>query len=363
VISPDGSYAFVRFTEQNRAVSRLANLDDGNLSAALPGTVQGMPSFARDRGLIAVSIGVSASGGDARIEVHDAEAWLAAPTPVPALWASSIPASEPVLSADGSRIAYFHVWGTSTNAVVVVDWAANHVVFSERYDRTIPSSLSLSADGQFVTWVAPGTGTNSAHQVWRADVNTGSVVLVSVSSDGSGEGNGNSKYAGLSPDGRYVAFASLADNLVPEDHNGAKDVFLRDMETGVTLLVSRAPDGTQGNGWSLKPCFSGDGRSLFYLSHAPNLAPGDLNESVDLYHVEIQSGDSGLLVVIERNLETGQAWLKWNGEPGKQYGIEFKEELDAAVWQRVPGEFTGETPVAVDTAMGTRRFLRVFESQ
>lgn len=361
VISPDGSYAFVRFTEQNRAVSRLADLDNETLSAAFPGTVQGMPSFGSGGRLLAVSTGVSPSGGDARIEVHDAEAWLANPAGVPALWASPIPAREPVLSADGSRVAYFHISGHGTNAVVVADWAANRVLFSHRFDRRIPSSLSLSADGRYVAWSGPGSGTNSATQVWRADASTGSVVLVSVSSDGSGEGNGNSKYAALSPDGRYVAFASLADNLAPGDFNGAKDVFLRDMETGVTLLLSRNPEGTPGSGWSLKPFFSADGRSLFYLSHAPNLAPGDLNESVDLYQVEIQSGDSDLLVVIERNLATGQAWLTWNAEPGMQYGIEFKADLDAAVWQRVPGEFTGETPVAVDTTVGTRRFIRVFE--
>jgi Tol biopolymer transport system component len=332
------------------------------LSAAFPGTVQGMPSFASDGRWIAVSTGISTSGGDARVEVHEADAWLADPAPTPALWASPIPAREPVLSADGSRVAYFHISGAGTNAVVVADWAANSILFSQRFERRVPSSLSLSADGRFVAWAGPGSSTNSANQIWRAEISSGTVALVSVASDGASEGNGNSKYAALSPDGRYVAFASLADNLAPGDFNRAKDVFLRDMETGVTLLLSRNPEGTPGSGWSLKPFFSADGRSLFYLSHAPNLVPGDLNESVDLYQVEIQSGDSDLLVVIERNLETGQAWLRWNGEPGKQYGIEFKEDLEAAVWQRVAGEFTGETPVAVDTAMGARRFFRVFAS-
>jgi hypothetical protein len=216
---------------------------------------------------------------------------------------------------------------------------------------------ALSADGRFLAWLSPGAAAGSGNQVWRADVDTGTVVLVSVGADGSSEANGNSKFVALSADGRYVAFASLADNLVPGDTNGAKDVFLRDVVTGQTLLVSRTPDGAPGAGWSLQPFFSANGRSLFVLSYAPDLAPGDYNQAVDLFKVEIVA-DSGLLLVIQRNLTTGQAQLLWNAQPGKSYAVEFKDDL-AAGWTRLPGEFTGDAPVEVNPAASERRFFRV----
>jgi Tol biopolymer transport system component len=82
----------------------------------------------------------------------------------------------------------------------------------------------------------------------------------------------------LSADGRYTAFSSKADNLVPgqQDRNGTYDVFLRDAVTGTTLLVSRSL-GSQvktGNALSGYPVISGDGRYVAFLTRANDLAPG-----------------------------------------------------------------------------------------
>ncbi len=360
VISPDGAYALVRFVQQTKVVSRLARLQDGALSPPFAATIHGQPSFARQGHTFAVSLGVNLSGADARIEVHDAEAWFAGTDPVP-LWVSLISAREPVLSHDGRRVAYFNVSGIGTNAVVVADWSARQVLFSHRLDRKVPSSLGLSADGRYVTWIAPGTGTNTSTQAWRADVNTGTIQLASISVDGTAEGNGNSKDAVLSADGRYVAFASVADNLVGDDQNSSKDVFLRDMETGSTLLVSRRPDGVPGAGWSMRPFFSPDGRRLFFLSHAPDLAAADLNDASDLFKVEILEGSGDLLVVIQRNLSGGKPRLQWNVQPGARYRIEFKDVVDAGAWEGLPGEFSGQEPVEVDSAAAQHRFFRVQE--
>src|SRR5439155_1055443 len=109
---------------------------------------------------------------------------------------------------------------------------------------------------------------------------------VSVASDGT-QANAFSGEASISADGRFVAFASLASNLVSGDTNGADDVFVHDRRTGVTERVSVASDDTQGNGASVvctpSPSVSADGRFVAFASQASNLVPGDTNGRVDLF--------------------------------------------------------------------------------
>ena len=57
----------------------------------------------------------------------------------------------------------------------------------------------------------------------------------------------------ISADGRYVAFASWASNLVPGDTNGISDVFVRDLQTGAITRVSTDANGDQGNSDSFDP--------------------------------------------------------------------------------------------------------------
>ncbi|MBM3882213.1 MAG: hypothetical protein FJ387_21255 [Verrucomicrobia bacterium] len=362
LISPDGAAAFLTFLEGTKWVSRLADVPSGALAASFSGTPVGLPSFSRTGQKLAVSLSSSTpSAAYARVEVHDVAAWLAGNrTPHPALWTSSLQAVEPLLSADGNRVAYFHLTTIGTNAVLVVDWAKKRLLFSRGLGSQAPSSLSLSANGRFVSWISRGAEPTSPSQVWRGDLDHGTVALASVALDGAGEGNAASKTATLSADGRYVAFSSLADNLVAADTNGAKDVFLRDMLTGRTLLLSRAASGLAGSGWSVDPFFSADGRSLFFVSHAPNLALDDYNQTGDLFKVEIL-GDPTLLAVLERNLNTGQGRLLWNGVPGRSYRIEFKDDLNAAGWSTVPGVFAADGQMGVDTRANPQRFYRVVE--
>ena len=259
----------------------------------------------------------------------------------------------------GGRVVFYEL---NSNAwdVVVVDWAANQELFRHTVMTARPSVPGLSADGRLAVWVSQSAGSIHLNQVWLAEVDLGIIFLVSVAADGLDHGNGDSKHASISSDGRYVAFASLASNLVTDDTNGVKDVFLRDLLSRQTLLLSRTPTGAPGRGWSLKPFFSADGRSLFFLSHAPDLAPGDCNQTVDLFKVEILS-DSGLFVVIRRNLSTGQSELLWNASPGRQYAVEYTDGLESMDWVRMPGEFTGDGPVDVVTGAHGKRFFRVIE--
>lgn len=84
----------------------------------------------------------------------------------------------------------------------------------------------------------------------------------------------------VSANGRYVAFASDARNLVPRDNNGQIDVFVRDLDMRRTSLISKSSSGRPGNAMSWNPAISADGRYVTFISLASNLVPGDTNMCV-----------------------------------------------------------------------------------
>ena len=83
--------------------------------------------------------------------------------------------------------------------------------------------------------------------------------------------DGSSSDPAISRDGRYVAFASEATNLVPGDRNRSADVFLRDLRTHSAVLVSRSASGGAANGRSGNPVVSADGRFVAFQSQASDL--------------------------------------------------------------------------------------------
>ena len=89
------------------------------------------------------------------------------------------------------------------------------------------------------------------------------------------EGNAGSLIPAITADGRFVAFHSLASNLVLGDTNNVADVFILDRQTGTTERVSLASNGTEGDFQSLFPSISDDGRYVAFHSQASNLGPGD----------------------------------------------------------------------------------------
>ena len=94
------------------------------------------------------------------------------------------------------------------------------------------------------------------------------VELISRGPDG--PANGASNFPKISGDGRYVVFQSIASNLVDGDTNGLSDIYLFDRTDSVMVLVSVALDGT-ADGGSITPNISYDGRSVAYASRATNL--------------------------------------------------------------------------------------------
>src|SRR5207244_11440584 len=157
-------------------------------------------------------------------------------------------------------------------------------------DSELPA---VSADGRFVAFVSfsdnlvPGD-TNGVPDIFVRDRLTGTTERVSASSSGA-QANGNSGFLdgmggpSISADGRYVAFDSEASNLVKGDTNGAIDVFVHDRLTGTIERDSVASDGTQGNGDSKQPSISGDGNSIAFGSFAKNLVQPDTNFAQDVF--------------------------------------------------------------------------------
>src|SRR5207249_314984 len=108
---------------------------------------------------------------------------------------------------------------------------------------------SVSADGRYVAYlsladnIVPGDSYSTSDAFVR-DMVAGTTILISVNSSGTGPGNSSSTYVVISANGRYVAFQSFASNLVAGDNNNASDVFVRDLQTGTTTLVSVNSAGT-----------------------------------------------------------------------------------------------------------------------
>lgn len=145
----------------------------------------------------------------------------------------------------------------------------------------------LSADGRFVAFVSDGANlvpgdTNDRHDVFVHDRHTGQTRRVSVSTSGA-QGNADSEFPSISADGRFVVFESGATNLVSGDTNGYLDVFVHDRATLQTSRISVNSAGVQGNGRSNSRSISADGRFVAFASYAPNLVPGDANGHRDAF--------------------------------------------------------------------------------
>jgi Tol biopolymer transport system component len=155
------------------------------------------------------------------------------------------------------------------------------------------SDTSISADGRYVAFRSAASNlvsgdTNEDLDVFVHDRQNGTTERVSIRPGGA-QGNGHSYYPSISTDGRYVAFWSYA-SLVAGDTNGTWDIFVRDRQDGTTERVSVDSFGTEGDGTSLLPSISGDGRHVAFESVATNLVSGDSNQSEDVFVRDRQGG-------------------------------------------------------------------------
>ncbi|WP_455200627.1 PKD domain-containing protein [Kaarinaea lacus] len=207
--------------------------------------------------------------------------------------------TNPVISADGRYITF------ESFASNLVTNDSNNVIDIFVYDRVALTTLrasvnsagqqatshsfspSISENGQFVAYYSlatnlVGSDTNRAIDVFVHDTVAGSTVRVSVDSNGN-QGNMDSWQPRISANGQFVTFSSNASNLVQNDSNGIQDIFLHDRQTGAITLASIAPGGQPSNGRNSYSAVSGDGNFVVFESIATNLILNDNNGESDIF--------------------------------------------------------------------------------
>jgi hypothetical protein len=225
----------------------------------------------------------------------------------------------PTISADGRFVAF---WSNATN-LVPGDTNGKYDAFL--YDRQTHSMTLVSKgfqgaqandnsrrpvvsrDGSYVAFesaasnlIAPpscgllsactGGDKNNADDVFAYEVGTGNVTLVSGVAGGA-TANGASNRPSLSGNGHRITFQSSATNLVSSDANGTvTDVYMRDLDSGQTTLVSTNGAGAQSDKASDSPSISADGRWVSFDTKATNFNPADSGGDIDVYVKDLQTG-------------------------------------------------------------------------
>jgi Tol biopolymer transport system component len=201
----------------------------------------------------------------------------------------------PDISPDGRFVAF---WDGSV--VVVRDLSTGAAMVAS---RAPDGTAELASGGQSISGEGRLVAFGADRQVFVRDLAAGTTTVASRSSDpGGSPGNDASWGPSMSADGRFVAFTSNASNLGPGDaeagppdlstgHDEGLDVFVRDLQTGATRLVSRASGvaGADGNGASTGPSVSGDGRFVAFQSRATNLSGDDGDALSDVYVRDLET--------------------------------------------------------------------------
>jgi Tol biopolymer transport system component len=297
---------------------------------------------------------------------------------------------------------------------------------------TNASNPSLDFRGRFLAyethaWAGGSFARYVTNQIMVWDRLVGQSNLISVSLAGGPSGGPELSVGStrplITPDGRYVIFASRAPDLVVNDTNGVTDLFVYDLLLSNTVMITRSlRTGGAGNAatapfdtiFTSKPTPSyqlgQDGRTLVFLSHASDLVEGDFNDKQDVFLLRLGLPDAdgdgmdddwemaffntlardgtadfdgdGSTDLDEFRAGTdptnqgsvlramtltpwagGATTVLWPAVPGRAYQVQWKDDLSQGSWQTLPGAVTisGSTGSMVDTAASaqSKRFYRV----
>jgi hypothetical protein len=258
------------------------------------------------------------------------------------------------ISPEGRRIA---CWTSSGGwSLSVFDRAANTTwPVATGVSLPVRPSLRFSASADRLAYTAVLSGTN---QVFLDDFASGTNVLVSSSLGSSSGASGTSDSADISADGRFIAYRSVAPDIVAGATNGWPQVLLYDSQTGTNTLLSASLSGTVGaNNRSLAPVFSRDGQTLFFTALASDLTARDFNHDVDLFgftlfYATIQPGPLGSNSVV----------LSWPWLPELNYRVDYKQNLTDNIWHDLGGTVThvGNRAYLQDPSpTASQRFYRI----
>jgi Tol biopolymer transport system component len=253
--------------------------------------------------------------------------------------------SQPAISGDGRFVAFASFADNLvpndtnfTSDVFVVDRTGGgpqrvSVSNTGAQGENRSESPSISTDGRFVAFMSssdtlvPGDN-DGASDVFVRDRATATTEGISVAPTSSGFGATSSSPA-ITPDGRFVAFDSWEPDLVPEDTNNSFDVFVRDRSSGGLERVSVSSAGVQGDDWSLAPSISSDGRFVAFHSLAGNLVAGDGNFDFDVFVRDRTAGTTVRASVRTDGTEGGLSLGSQNPSiSGNGLVVAFESEAD-----------------------------------
>jgi Tol biopolymer transport system component len=336
-MTPDGRFiAFVANTNGTSgattcvyvwdAVAGTAALASGNLSGSVPaGSSCDWPTLDAAGRFVAftssaTNMVTNTLAGSCHLYVRDTQTAsnLLADVDTNSIGVGTSLTSAPRLSADGRFVAFESldaglVPNDSNHAydVFVRDALAGATELISARDVSLPSlspnggsflsTLSVSTNARYIAFASDADNlvpndTNGCRDVFVRDLLLGTNFLVSVSTNGAQSGDAPSMDSAISGDGRYVAFTSRADNLVAGDNNSAQDVFVRDLQSGTTTLISvKSTGGGPGNADSYSPIISQDGRYVLFRSKASNLASGSFSGADNLFLRDRQAGTTRAL--------------------------------------------------------------------
>jgi Tol biopolymer transport system component len=198
----------------------------------------------------------------------------------------STTALDPAL--DSNKVADVYVVSRATDTTTLASVGANG-----RAPAQASTGPSLSADGLFVAFTSAARLVTLDHDpasdVYVRDLTVSKTSLASVHA---GTDSGASSGASISADGRYVAFSSVAATLAPGARAGGSlaDLYVRDLVAHKTVRLSRAIGGGGSDGASSAAGMSADGRTIAFSSTADNLVPSDTNHGADVFIVDRASG-------------------------------------------------------------------------
>ncbi len=209
------------------------------------------------------------------------------------------------------------------------------------------AGVSVSAEGRYVAFKSMASNlvpndTNGVQDIFVHDTLLALTERVSVASLGV-QSNGRSSDPAISANGRFVAFSSMATNLVAGDNNGSYDTFVYDRDTGLTELISVSSTGVQGNYASYPGSISADGRFVAFESFASNLIPNDIYGATQ--DVFVRDRLLGLTEIVSIS-STGLQSPTYSKNAAISADGRFVAFI-ADAWYHVPDDTNGDTDVFV----------------
>jgi Tol biopolymer transport system component len=293
---------FVRDTVSNTTTR--VSVDSAGIQANNTSTFPAISADGRYVAFVSIATNLVPGGtsGDAHIYVHDRDTGATSLVSVDSGGTEGNDGSGPAdISGDGRYVAFesratnlvpggtnqttwqhifVHDRDAGTTSLVSADSAGNDA-------DTGSGDPTISHDGRYIAFTSYATNlvtgdTNATYDVFVRDTVSNTTTRVSVDSAGN-QGTSTSYRTAISGDGRYVAFNSFSPNLVVNDGNGFRDIFLHDRNTGVTSRVSVDEAGGEANSHSNYPLVSADGRYVAFTTFANNLVAGDSNARTDAF--------------------------------------------------------------------------------